>query len=94
MVEKTEFVDATVPLPAPEAACCYNCRFASSVNIPLGTMTSNSQFVECRHSPPSVVIMPAELDKATGQVRVAIQSKFPVMGYVEFCHRFESNSVA
>lgn len=95
MAEKTQFDSATVPLPAPEAQCCYNCVYGQrDLTVSLGTVTSHQQFVKCVWGPPSVVILPIGIDQVTGQARIAVQSKFPIMGYTEFCHRFEPNSIA
>lgn len=72
--------------PAPGVMCCANCRFGRHVpNTTLGA----DPFVECRWGPPSVVIMPAGLNQITSQPQLAIRSRFPAMGYTEFCHRFE-----
>ena len=92
MAEKTQFANSMVPIPQPEIVCCYNCRHAKhDPTIPLGAVASRQQFVKCIWGPPSVVVIPMGIDQTTGQTQVMIQSKFPVMGYIEFCHRFESN---
>lgn len=92
MAEKTQFSNASVPLPERGTVCCYNCQHAQhDQKVPLGTVASSQRFVKCIWGPPSVVITPAGIDQTTGQMQFAIQSKFPVMGYAEFCHRFESN---
>lgn len=94
MAEKTQFDTDSDPLPAREHACCYNCHFANrDVNTPMGTNSSSQRFVECIHSPPSVVVIPAGIDPHAGQVRVALQAKFPIMGYGQFCYRFETRRV-
>lgn len=92
MAEKTQFADATLPFPEPGTVCCYYCAHAQrEQNVPLGTIASTQRFVKCIWGPPSVLIFPAGLDQTTGQMRFSIKSQFPVMGYTEFCHRFELN---
>lgn len=93
MAEKTQFINATLPPPDTGVMCCFHCRFSKiDPNLPLGTFASQNQFVSCQWGPPSVVVIPIGIDPRTGAPQLAYQSKFPAMGYREFCHRFETRS--